>query len=59
MWSDLQAVLGNINTVEFYAGMHPEKPMGATDWEQIELALHDARARLGELALALSEGADS
>lgn len=60
MWSDLQAALENIQRVEFYLGYLPYKPMGrAIDHEAIQVQLNDARARLGEVALALSEGADS
>lgn len=59
MWSDLQAALGNVNSVAFLLGLLPEKPSGAIDWESVELQLDDARARLGALALALTEEVES
>ncbi|MGP6171964.1 hypothetical protein ACTU6V_12250 [Microbacterium sp. A204] len=60
MWSDLQAALGNIRTVEFALGLLPEKPRGrGIDFEVVQMQLQDARTVLGKLALALSEEADS
>lgn len=58
MCTDLQAVLGNIRTVEFALGLLPEKPRdGRIDFEVLEMQLSDARATLGRLALGLSDEA--
>lgn len=59
MWSDLQAALANIRTVEFSLGLLPEKPRDGIDFEVVQMQLNDARARLGEVALALTEGNES
>jgi len=58
MWSDLRAVLNNIHQIEFYLGYLPEKPRVMIDHESLQVQLQDARARIGELALAIAEEAD-
>lgn len=59
MWSDLRAVLNNIHQIEFYLGYLPEKPRVMIDHESIQIQLQDARARIGELALAIAEEAEN
>lgn len=59
MWGDLRAVLNNIHQVEFYLGYLPEKPRVMIDHESIQVQLADARARIGALALAIADEADS
>lgn len=58
MWKDVRAGLNHIHQVQFYLGHLPEKPMHGYDDEVVRLQLEDARAVLGELALALSEGVE-
>lgn len=62
MWTDVRAALEHVRLAEFYLGFHPEKPSGMRPEEiaeAVELQLGDARAVLGQLALALSEEAGS
>lgn len=60
MWRDLEACLENIQRVEFYLGYLPYKPVGREiEHEAIRTQLHDARAALGTIALALSEEAEN
>ena len=55
MWRDLQAALETIKTLEFLLGLRPEKPAGRIDWEAVQMQLDDQRARIGAMALALTE----
>lgn len=66
MWRDLEACLENIRKVEFLLGYLPEKPASLRvtgpdefDHDGIQAQLQDARALLGQLALALSEEAEN
>lgn len=58
MWKDVRAALNHIHQVQFYLGHLPEKPQHGYGGEVVRLQLEDARAVLGELALALSEGVE-
>lgn len=55
IWTDLRAVLGCVNTVEYYLDRRDEDPLGGLDVAAVRLALLDARSLLGALALAHAE----
>lgn len=60
MWRELEACLESVRRVEFLLGYLPEKPQSlAIDDDALRVQLHDARAALGMLALALSDEAEA
>jgi hypothetical protein len=59
VWTDLQAALEHIRTVEFILGLTREKPRGGIDLYAAQVQLEDARATIGRIALAFAEDGDS
>ena len=58
IWSDIRAAADAIKAAEFYLGFLPAKPR-EIDFEVVRLQLDDARALLGQLALAHAENIEA
>ena len=58
IWSDIRAAADAIKAAEFYLGFLPAKPR-EIDFEAVRMQLDDARALLGQLALAHAENIEA